>query len=241
MRKKMLLALLSMVMVGTTGCVEVIELDEEQEDMFVQYSVFSVLEHDKNYMVNLEQIQLEYVEDNFQEPTTEKAPEEESSTENSGDNTQSGNESGNTGNVETVGNLSEAIGVDGVSFTYKGMDVCDAYPETEGEPVFVIKATPGQKLVVLKFDMTNTTGAELNLNVSAKNLYFKGVFNKSIKTNALVTLLPEALNTYISTIPAGGTVNTVLVFQMSDGYVNNLSEITIDVKSEKGTKSIKIQ
>ena len=69
----------------------------------------------------------------------------------------------------------------------------------------------------------------------------KGIFNYSVRTNALVTLLPEALNTYVGTIPAGGQIEAVLVFEMSDGYIQNLSEITIDVKSEKGSKSIKLQ
>ena len=230
MRKKLLLVLLSVMMVGVTGCVETIELDEEQEDKFIQYSVFSVLEHDKNYLVNLEQIKLEPILD-------ENAGYEEPTTDSSGGN----NNQGGSSSAVTVNNMSEAIGVAGVSFTYKGMKVCDSYPENDGTPVFVIKAVPGQKLVVLNFEMKNTTGSELKVDISSLNLYFKGVFNDSIKTNALVTLLPEALNTYISTIPAGGTVNTVLVYEMSDGYVNNLSEITIDVKSDKGTKSIKIQ
>lgn len=240
MRKKWLLVILSVMIVGVTGCVETIELDEEQEDKFIQYSVFSVLEHDKNYLVNLEQIKLDPILDEnagYEEPTTEGTQQNEPATDSSGGNN---NQSGSSGAV-TVNNMSEAIGVAGVSFTYKGMKVCDSYPENDGTPAFVIKAVPGQKLVVLNFEMTNTTGAELKVDISSMDLYFKGVFNNTIKTNALVTLLPEALNTYISTIPAGGTVNTVLVYEMSDGYVNNLSEITIDVKSDKGTKSIKIQ
>lgn len=240
MRKKLLLVLLSVMMVGVTGCVENIELDEEQEDKFLQYSVFAVLEHDKNYLVNLEQIDLDYGEDIYQEIPTENTT-EQPTTDSSGNSSQGGSSSDEDKNTVTVSNLAQAIGVDGVSITYKGMTVCDSYPESDGTPVFVIKAVPGQKLVVLKFDMTNTSGADLKVDIASKDLYFKGVFNKSIKTNALVTLLPEALNTYISTIPAGETVSTVLVFEMSDGYVNNLSEITIDVKSESGTKSIKIQ
>ena len=243
MRKKALLVLLSLAVVGTTGCVESVELDEEQEDKFVQYAVYAVLEHDNNYLVNLEYVDIDSIEDTTEEPTTEKTP-EEPTTDESGNNVTGGNDEGNNSgddNTITVSNMNEALGIDGLSFEYTGMTVCDSYPETEGEPVFVIKAVSGKKLVVLSFDMTNTTASDLRVDVASMNLYFKGVFNKSIKTNALVTLLPEALNTYISIIPAGQTVSTVLVYEMSDGYVNNLSEITIDVKSESGTKSIKIQ
>lgn len=241
MRKKLLLAALAVVMVGTTGCVEAIELDEEQEDKFVQYSVFSVLEHDKNYLVNLEQIEEpEYVE--IPEVPTDPSTEESTETptdDNSG--VQSGdNGEGSSGTV-SVENLAEAMEIEGASLTYKGMKVCDSFPESDGTPVFVIKAVQGKKLVVLNFDMTNTTGADISIDVSSKNISVKGIFNNAIKTNALLTLLPEALNTYAGTIPVGGTVNAVLVFEMSDGYVNNLSEITIDVKSNDGSKSIKVQ
>ncbi len=237
MKKKLLLAVLSLFMVSATGCVEVIELDDEQEDKFLQYSVYSVLQHDKNYLVELEPIDESYIiKPDTQEPTTQNPND---STTNSGNNSTGNKPVG--GNSTTVSNLSEALGVEGVTFTYKGFKVCDSYPEVEGVPAFVIKAVKGKKLVVLEFDMLNTTGSELKVDVSSKELYIKGIFNNSIRTNALVTLLPEALNTYIGKVPAGGTVNTVIVFEMSDGYVNNLSEITIDVKSKGGTKSIKIQ
>ena len=242
MRKKMLLVLLAIMAVGTTGCVEAIELDEEQEAKFIQYSVYSVLEHDKNYLVNLEQIKVSEVVDDgiYEEPTTE-GTQQEPTTDDSGDSNNQQGGSENSSNTVTVSSINEAIGIEGLDFSYKGMTVYDSYPESDGTPVFVIKAVPGQKLVILNFEMTNTTGADLKVDIASMDLYFKGVFNNSIKTNALVTLLPEALNTYISTIPAGETVNTVLVYEMSDGYVNNLTEITIDVKSESGTKSIKIQ
>lgn len=241
MRKKLLLVALAVVMVGTTGCVETVELDEEQEDKLVQYAVYSVLEHDKNYLVNLEQIkEPEYVEipeiptdPSTEEPT--KAPEDDTSGVQSGDNSKE-----NTG-TQNVENIAAAMDIEGVTLAYKGMKVCDSFPESDGTPVFVIKAVQGKKLVVLNFDMTNTTGADINIDVSSKKISVKGIFNNAIKTNALLTLLPEALNTYVGTVPAGGTVSTVLVFEMSDGYVNNLSEIAIDVKSDSGSKSIKIQ
>lgn len=242
MRKKVLLVLLSLGIVGTTGCVQSVELDEEEEDKIVQYAVFSVLEHDKNYLVNLEHVDLGDIEDTSEEPTTENTT-EETTTDQSGNNGNTGNSGKNEGdgNAVTVSNMSEAIGIEGITFTYTGMTVCDSYPENNGEPAFVIKAVSGKKLVVLNFEVTNTTDSEIKVDVASMDLYFKGVFNKSIKTNALVTLLPEALNTYISIIQPGEKVNAVLVYEMSDGYVNNLSEITIDVKSESGTKSIKVQ
>ena len=235
MKKKWLLAVLSVLVLSATGCVEVIELDEEQADKFVQYSVYSVLQHDKNYLVKLEN-----ADDSFnKEPDVEEPTTENPTVKPEGGGSQTGNKP--TGGTATVDNLAQALELEGVSLTYKGFKVCSNYPEVDGIPAFVIKAVQGKKLVVLEFDMKNNSGNELNFDIASKDLYVKGIFNNSIKTNALVTLLPEALNTYKDNIPAGGTVSAVLVFEMSDGYVNNLSQVTVEVKSESGTKTVKVQ
>lgn len=250
MKKKWLLAALSVCMLASaTGCVEVIELDREQQDKFVQYSVYSVLQHDKNYLVKLENANDNYLtvpdsqkpvpelptvkpddggDSSVEKPTPEKPTPEKPS-------------GGGTSTSVKVDNLAEAFELEGVTLKYNGFKVCGSYPESDGIPSFVIKAVQGKKLVVLKFDMVNTSGKDLKLDISSKDMSVKGIFNNSVRTNALVTLLPEALNTYIGTIPAGGQIEAVLVFEMSDGYIQNLSEITIDVKSEKGSKSIKLQ
>ena len=75
----------------------------------------------------------------------------------------------------------------------------------------------------------------------AKDLKIKGIFNKSIKTIAQVTLLPEALNTFKETIPAGKTVQTVLVFEMTETNANNLTSIVLEIKSSNGTNSVNIK
>ena len=105
----------------------------------------------------------------------------------------------------------------------------------------MIKAVSGKKLVVLKFDITNSTDSDMKVDLSSKKLSFKGIFNGSVKTNVLVTLLPEALNTFDDVIPAGGTIQTVLVFEISESYADNLTTVTVEVKSESGTKSIKLK
>lgn len=245
MKKKWLLATLSVCMLtSATGCVEVIELDKEQQDKFVQYSVYSVLQHDKNYLVKLENANDNYltVPDSQKPvpelPTVKPDDDGNSSVEKPTPEKPSG---GGTSTSVTVDNLAEAFELEGVTLKYNGFKVCGSYPETDGIPSFVIKAVQGKKLVVLKFDMVNTSGKDLKLDISSKDMSVKGIFNNSVRTNALVTLLPEALNTYIGTIPAGGQIDAVLVFEMSDGYIQNLSEITLDVKSEKGSKSIKLQ
>ena len=211
MRKKCLIILTAITILGMTGCMKKIDLTDEQESKLISYSVLAVLEHDKNYMIGLNKVELET------EPETEETTSGEGESQGTTTTDPSGNGSstGDEGTTVTT-TMADALGLEGVSVTYTGIAVCDQFPEADGTPAFVIKALSGHKLVVLKFDVTNDT-------------------------NALVTLLPEALNTFSETIPAGKTVQTVMVFEMSDGYVNDLSSIVLEFKSESGTKSVKIK
>lgn len=234
MRKRVTAIMIIIVLVGLTGCVQTTELDKEQEQQFIEYSVYSVLEHDKNYMIGLNKVDIE--------PETESSgadkQQPESGTDGQG---QSGQNPGGGTSVQNTDNINDALGIAGATIKYAGIAVCDSFPEAENVPSFVIKAVSGKKLVVLKFDITNTTGSDMKVDLSSKKLSFKGIFNGSVKTNVLVTLLPEALNTFDDVIPAGGTIQTVLVFEISESYADNLTGVTVEVKSESGTKSIKLK
>lgn len=236
MKKKLMFIFISLMLAMMTGCVEKIELTEEQEAKFIGYAVYSVLEHDNNYMVGLNHVDLE-AEKPSETPTEPVEDPTNSNGENG--NSSTGGENGNTATKYVT--MESALGTDGLSIDYTGLQVCSSYPETDGEPVFVIKAYEGKKLVVLKFNVTNKSGADYAIDFVTKDLSFRGVFNKSVKTNAHVTLLPEALNTFKGTIPAGMTVEMILVFEMNETYAANITDITLDVKSDSEVNTVKIK
>lgn len=235
MKKKVTAIIIIIVIAGLTGCVQTTELDKEQELQFIEYSVYSVLEHDKNYMIGLNQVEIESEPETESDATDNQQQEPE--TDGQGQSNQ--NQGGTT--VQATDNINDALGVEGATVKYAGVSVCDSFPEAENIPSFVIKAVSGKKLVVLKFDITNTTDSDMKVDLSSKKLSFKGIFNGSVKTNVLVTLLPEAMNTFDDVIPAGGTIQTVLVFEISESYADNITTVTVEVKSESGTKSIKLK
>ena len=241
MKRKILLVSIIYMLATMSGCVEALDLDETQQDKFVGYVVYSVLEHDKNYMVGLNDV-VEDVTDNVADDFDDEQPSVEQPTVE--DSTSSSTENNNiTVDKEPAitTTMDRALDVEGVSVKYTGVIVDDVFPKAEGEPVFALKAYTGNKLVVLKFDVTNTTNSDITLDMVSKNLTIKGVFNKSIKTIAQVTLLPEALNTFKETIPAGKTVQTYLVFEMKETNANNLTSIALDIKSSKGTNTVNIK
>lgn len=241
MKRKILLILTVCMIANMMGCVNAIDLDDKQQDMFVGYAVHSVLEYDKNYMVELNQVEetsSEEVEDDTQGETTK---EEETSAVDNEKETPSDIDKPVVDVPSVTTTMARALDVDNLNINYTGVVVDDVYPRTQGEPVFALKAFTGNKLVVLKFDVTNTSNADVSLDMVSKKLNIKGIFNKSIKTIAQVTLLPEALNTFNATIPAGKTVQTVLVFEMTEKNANNLTSIVLDIMSSKGTNSVNIK
>lgn len=236
MKRKILLVSIIYIMANIVGCVKGVDLDETQQDKLVGYAVYSVLEHDKNYMVGLND-----VEELMAEDTTEQ-PGSDTPTQGNDNKPSTGSDSSVDDKPSVVTTTMEkALDVDGLSIKYTDVVVDDVYPRVEGEPAFALKAFTGNRLVVLQFNVTNTTNSDISLDMASKNLTIKGTFNKSIKTIAQVTLLPEALNTLKETIPAGKTVQAALVFEMTEANANNLTSIVLDIKSSKGTNQVNIK
>ncbi len=238
MKKKLLIGLSLIMALSATGCVQRVELEGEDEAKVIQYMVYAALEHDKNYLVNLEQgATTSQMEPDTDEQETTTAPTEDETDDNSGTNTGTDNE----GTTVTTSTIGDALAIDGVAITYTGYSVCDSYPAEGDALAFVIKAVEGKNLVVLNFDMKNTTGSDIAVDIASMEVYFRGIFSNTTKTNAMVTLLTDALNTYKGTLKAGETVKTVLIFEMSEKATLDISSITVDVKSGDETKSVKIK
>lgn len=242
MKKKMLIGLSLIMVLSCTGCIETINLEKEDENMVVQHMVYSILEHDKNYLVNLEagvtttKPEEDKEQDIEEETTTKEENKEEDESEN-------GSNSGSTNqgtNVTTL-TMGEALGIKGIDVSCTRYKVCDSYPGNTDALAFVIKAVEGKNLVVLGFDIKNTTNSNILVDVSSTKTIFRGIFSNTTKTNAMVTLLPDALNTYKGTVKAGETIKTVLIFEINEKATLDISSITVDVKAGDKTNSVKIK
>ena len=178
MKRKILVVSIVYMLLTMVGCVEAIDLDEKQQDMLVGYAVHSVLEHDKNYMVGLNDVELTTEEESTEQEETE-VPSNGDSEKPTTDADKPTVEKPST--VTTT--MERALGLSGLVATYTGVVVGDVYPEVQGEPVFALKAFTGNKLVVLKFDVTNATDSDISLDMASKDLKIKGIFNNSIKNS----------------------------------------------------------
>lgn len=127
------------------------------------------------------------------------------------------------------------------SVEYVGHTITDSYPDDGSEEkFFAMDATAGNKLLVLRFAVTNTTDADRELDMFSKGVTFKIGVNGQDPKNALSTMLLDDFSLYKDTIPAGMTNVLVLTREISQQEADSLSGITLQLKnaSEEATTSL---
>lgn len=216
-------------LVYISGCNK-ITYDNVEEERVIEYAVNVVLNHDRNYIIKL--------------ADRETEPETETTTVWISDN---GEPNGNNGNSDNSNgrpqpnkvSANEAFELSGFTITEAGYEVKDRYPE--GNEGFSMVALDKNKLLVIKFNVTNNSGSQAALDMLGKNLSYRCLINESKGVNVQVTALLNALNTYNGTFEAGETREMVLVFQISDEISANINNISLYVAKDSKTGVIAIK
>lgn len=226
--KYIISAILAGMVISLAGCSE-LEYTEEQQDMIADYAAAVVLKHDVNYKENYLAATEEYAE-------TESATFGEETTA-SGDITNP-NEENPVNTVATAEQLTQALGINGLSAEYQDYYVTDAYPfENQESALFVMKAVEQSKLLVVKFKLSNPTGQDIAVNMMAEGRRYKGVINDTTKVNAQLSLLLDALNTFEGTISAGTSQEFVLVYQVQIETKEEIKSLIIEIADENGNST----
>lgn len=138
--------------------------------------------------------------------------------------------------IENNYTMEEVMGLpEGVSVTYLGYEMYASYPEDSD--FFSVTAPEGNKVFVLRFSLTNTSGEERSVDLMSSRVTYRITLNGNYTRNALTTGLLEDLSTYKDTIQAGGSVETVLLIQVEEETAEEISSVGIIIKND--TKSYK--
>lgn len=209
-RKKIVSGILAMTLLGTlTGC-QKLQLDytEEDYDLYAQYAANLLLKYDKNYIDRMPEVEVETKKTQTQAPTAVSGAEE---------------------NQTVVTDVNQAFEYTGLSIRQNGFEVLDSYPSTSDSLAMSMIAIKGQKLLVMKFQVTNTTQTDQTVDFAKSGAVYRGVINGTIRMNVQHTALLDALNTYQGTIPAGQTIDLVLVFQVDESDATNISTLALNL------------
>lgn len=223
------------------GCGRTVELTEEENEIITEYAVGLLLKYDKYYSNHLVELS-DYEEEADSEeaiPEEEELPEEEPEMEET--------DIANTPVIDATeevraSTIEEFYGIEGIAFQYAGYDLRDEYPEVTEDSTglaFVMDATDGMKLLVLKFQAVNLNGIETELNMLNYGTKIRVVVNGESPKGALSTMLLNDVQTYRGIIGAGEAAELVAVIEVPDGiYVENLS---IVLRSDTDSATLPLQ
>ena len=242
MKKMFCFALVTMACFMTACSTVTSDLTEEQGDIIAEYAADILLKYDKNYSDK-------YVES---EPTTDEATFGEEIEFTTHEASTSGKKD-ETGDKETtkpveetttkpvLSSIEQILGIDGIKVTCKDFILTDTYPNDSKDNFFVMKAVKDTKLLILKLDVKNVSGKDINLNVMKTNAKYRMTVNDNNKLVAQITLLLNAFNTYEGTIKANKSEEMVLVFQTNEKSKADIKNMTLDIYcgDKQGTITLK--
>lgn len=231
--KTLALSLIIISAFGLCSCGGSLEYTEQQEDVIADYMANMLLRHDVNYQyryISEEETTTEE-ETTAQEETTDLYADET-------DDSQNGVSDNGEANAVSVDDLATALKMpDGISVQYDGFEVTDIFSDEE-DSLFVMKAVEGYRLLVVKFKVTNTTGADISINMMANIAKYKGIVNDTKKYNSQLTLFLNAINTFEGTIGAGSTKTMFLIYQTQLDSEDQLSSLSVELTDTSNQRTI---
>lgn len=123
-----------------------------------------------------------------------------------------------------------------VQIVYTGYDVNDSLTSD----FFSIDASEGKKLLLLHFQISNQSSSEQAVDLLSQNANIKVTVNGSYTRNTLTTMLMEDLSTYRDSIPAGESVETLLVVEVEQEIADGITSISLNLKNESKTYTIQL-
>lgn len=229
-QKRYLFICIAVMMLFLTGCGDgLYELTAEEEDLIIHSAAYYVAKHNIQQKDGLTGIPV---------PEEEESESSENETEDSNTNNGSGDgQSSPEGGSEDVVSLAELIGhKDDLKVSYEGSYVADSY--MEGSAYFV-DAEAGKAFYVMKFKLTNTTDQDVVVNNATKSPIVKLV-SDAVTVKSEVTFLTSDFSTYQGTIGAGKSVETILLFEVSEEVADQITAPTLQITIGNSTKTIKL-
>lgn len=262
LRKISLFTVLVMGLSGLCGCsfFQSVNLDDEQTELVAEYAAGKLLQYSKGHENGIEQVQdlnfeelnPGYVapEEEIQETDTEEniAPSEKASSENEvvDENTDegalvpeiSGDDSEPLVDVPEIAtkSIADVFNMEGTDVSYNYYESCKTYPESSDSLVFSMKAATGKDLLILHFNVMNTSSGPVQISNDSDDFKVRASVNGGKKIRGELTFLDNDLMNYSKTLEAGETADTILVFETDEGTeILSLDLILIDNEQSEHT------
>lgn len=152
-----------------------------------------------------------------------------------------GNGTGTAAQESYLEDMAPLFGFDNFSVRYTDCEITDSYPSDNREDMFMaMDATPGKKLLVAKFAVTNEGSQAEDFDMFEK----QGKFRLNTQEGSIgsqYTLLLDDLSVYKGEIEAGQTEEMVLIFEISETLAENPGEMTLSVSCGGNKGKLRMQ
>ncbi len=231
------IALVVAVMLGLSGCGQVIDLTDEENHLIAEYAAELLLKYDRNYDTKYDP----------EEATTEATPTEATTTEAVTEataemTTETAVEATTEAQVSSEESVTEEItttvaddfdiaafvGENRISVRYAYNMVVDSYPSYDEDGMYIeVEAPEGYKMLVLKFEVENKTNEDQKIDLYSKDINYNIIVDNTRKTKQMLTILQDDLYTYNKTIAASSREEAVLLYTVSDSVANNMKDLKL--------------
>lgn len=217
---------------GMTGCAEnqIPDMTQEEIRAVGEYIAITMMKYDRNHKSRLMELSEDILLPPDKEQTTE--PEEPSGmgpVEDTPviDGGESGTVPGSSYSIEEVLEFPE-----GMAVAFQDYSLCGYYPENGEEAAFTLEASRGNRIMVLRFQVVNSSAEERIINLLALEPDFRITVNGEYTRRPLpLAMLPNDLSVLSETLAAGESMEAVLLIEVKEEMAENITSIRLDVEN----------
>lgn len=241
MKKRILLAGVALILCVLAGCLEATPLTDEEMDVVAEYAASRLLKYDKNYNTPLyytEELEARLTPT----PLPTARPKNPTSAPVPGNNNSGEVQKPATNNTpaydtpEVTQQLTELISVEDISISCTGFKLMDSVVSSN---YFSLQAKEGSQYAVVYFTLHNNSNRKVIFDASGRGLEYSVYVNTWDVSRVSLSLLENDLQYMEIPVPASGTAEAVLVFEIADTEINTL-HLNIRDK-EDNTVFVKLQ
>lgn len=126
--------------------------------------------------------------------------------------------------------------LNGLTISYTGYSVTSAYPDDSY--AYAVDASPGKKLLILGFRISNLTGSDKELDMIKNNPHFQIIVNGENQGYTLVTVLDNDLSSYKGVIPADSKETMILAIQVDSTTAKSIETLSMKVSMNGNEQTI---
>lgn len=233
--------LYTFLLLGLTACGDKLpDLSEDQSELVAEYAAGVALENSENYdsgIASAEEIEKE-------EKRIERIEKrEQAATEATDTTNQETGETNNTTNTEAPVlesvDLVSFLELKDVEIQFLDFAFYKSYPDdSNGGDYISITSREDSTLLVCRFQVTNLSAQEQEINLLDKKALFRVLVNQEKELSALPTLLPDDMTTLKDVIAGNATIEVVTVSEVKQDEIGEVETLALNVKYNGNTGSV---